>query len=168
MYAVLTVWASAGRGMLRGRKSLVTAAAVLLLTVCLVAVTLRARPVPLLSEGGVPLDAGVPEMQVAPVVACPPVLVQGVLRQPSVSGAAAAAGLATVYVITPTYPRAVQVPEMTRLAQTLMHASNVFWVVTEDASERTPAVTEILQGSGVPHVHILGEWPAGRRAAVQA
>ena len=128
-------------------------------SLCLLAVQ-RPRSGPYPSGGGsVVLEDGVPEMQVAPVVACPPVLVQGVLRGqtgPSGSAATAAASLATVYVITPTYPRAVQVPEMTRLAQTLMLTTNVFWVVTEDAAQRTPAVTEILQRSGLPHVHILG------------
>ncbi|XP_043214124.1 DNA-directed RNA polymerase II subunit RPB1-like isoform X1 [Amphibalanus amphitrite] len=145
------------RGMLRSRRPLALAAAIAVLTVCLVAV-LRTRPVPYPSAGALSLQDGVPEMQVAPVVACPPVLVQGVLRGPA-APAAGARDLATVYVITPTYPRAVQVPEMTRLAQTLMLTSNVFWVVTEDAAQRTPAVTEILERSGLPHVHILGLKP---------
>ena len=152
---------------MRSRKPLAAVAVLAVLGLGLLAVA-RQRPVALLSGSTVVLDGGVPEMQVAPVVACPPVLVQGVLQgRTGLSGPASATAditattssgsrLATVYVITPTYPRAVQVPEMTRLAQTLMLAPNVFWVVTEDAVERTPAVTEILERSRIPHVHILG------------
>ena len=160
--------------MFRSRRPLATAAVLAVLSLGLLAV-LRPGPVPYLSGTTVVLDGGVPEMQVAPVVACPPVLVQGVLQgraRPAESAGrldaalrspTETAGLATVYVITPTYPRAVQVPEMTRLAQTLMLTTNVFWVVTEDAAERTTAVTEILQRSGLPHVHILGR--SARRQA---
>ncbi|XP_037091902.1 uncharacterized protein LOC119112041 isoform X2 [Pollicipes pollicipes] len=139
--------------MLRGRK-LHVVCLLALLSVLLLAVY-QVRP-QLYVYSTEPLSTdGVPEMRMAPILACPPVLVESVQRPRP----ATASALQRVYVITPTYPRAVQVPEMTRLAQTLMLTSNVFWVVTEDAPVLTPAITEILQRSGLPHVHLLGLKP---------
>lgn len=37
-----------------------------------------------------------------------------------------------IYVVTPTYYRATQLAEMTRLSQTLRHVDALFWVVVED------------------------------------
>ena len=63
----------------------------------------------------------------------------------------------TLYVVTATYPRPEQEAELLRLSQTLMHAKPfVFWVVVEDSRRTTPAVTELLQRSGLRHVHLLG------------
>lgn len=67
--------------------------------------------------------------------------------------------LPTVFVVTPTYPRALQIPELTRLSQTLMHAPHVFWVVAEDADHKTPAVSDLLARTGLSYVHILGGKP---------
>ena len=38
-----------------------------------------------------------------------------------------------IYFVTPTYPRREQIPELTRLAQTLMHIPNIHWIVANDA-----------------------------------
>ena len=42
----------------------------------------------------------------------------------------------TVYVVTATYNRAVQVAELTRLGQTLLNLNFIFWIVVEDAEVR--------------------------------
>ena len=46
--------------------------------------------------------------------------------------------------ITPTYARPTQKADMTRLCYTLMHVSNLHWIVIEDSLEETPLVTGIL------------------------
>lgn len=38
----------------------------------------------------------------------------------------------TIYFITPTYPRREQIPELTRLGQTLMHVPHLHWIVADD------------------------------------
>ncbi|KAH9367901.1 hypothetical protein HPB48_018980 [Haemaphysalis longicornis] len=46
----------------------------------------------------------------------------------------------TVYVVTPTYRRATQIPDLLRVAQSLMLTRNVFWILVEDAVRPTKAV----------------------------
>ena len=61
----------------------------------------------------------------------------------------------TVYVITPTYKRHSQRPDLTRLAQTLMAAgSGVHWLVVEDSTHRTDWVNRLLQRT-MPDGHTL-------------
>ncbi|XP_040067070.2 galactosylgalactosylxylosylprotein 3-beta-glucuronosyltransferase 2 [Ixodes scapularis] len=85
----------------------------------------------------------------------------------------------TVYVVTPTYRRPTQAPDLLRVSQSLMLSTNVFWVVVEDATRRSELVASIVAGSGLPSVHLLGPCPkehrkpssgrgaAGRRRALQ-
>lgn len=72
-----------------------------------------------------------------------------------------------IYVISPTYTRATQMADMTRLAQTLQLASiksqDIFWIVSEDATERSEFVSSLLVRTGLPHVHLLGPRPATHR-----
>ncbi|XP_043238891.1 galactosylgalactosylxylosylprotein 3-beta-glucuronosyltransferase P-like [Amphibalanus amphitrite] len=69
-------------------------------------------------------------------------------------------GTRTVYVITATYPRPEQEADLVRLSQTLMHAAPfLFWVVVEDAPQRTPALAELLERSGLRYVHLIAEVP---------
>lgn len=72
-----------------------------------------------------------------------------------------------IYVITPTYARATQLPDMTRLSQTLQLANyklkNIFWIVSEDALDPSVQVTELLSRSGLPYVHLLGPRPITHR-----
>lgn len=72
-----------------------------------------------------------------------------------------------IYVITPTYSRATQMPDMTRLSQTLQLANsrlqNIFWIVSEDALQPSVQVTDLLTRSGLPHVHLLGPRPVTHR-----
>ncbi|XP_039298377.1 galactosylgalactosylxylosylprotein 3-beta-glucuronosyltransferase P isoform X2 [Nilaparvata lugens] len=67
--------------------------------------------------------------------------------------------LPPLYIITPTYRRPEQVPELTRLAQTLMHVPNLHWLVIEDAHNQTTQVTELLQRTGIRFEHLVAPMP---------
>ncbi|XP_047741125.1 galactosylgalactosylxylosylprotein 3-beta-glucuronosyltransferase 3-like [Hyalella azteca] len=60
-----------------------------------------------------------------------------------------------LYVITPTYRRAEQIPELTRLAQTLLLVDSLVWIVVDDADEPTPAVVNYLQERRICHVYLI-------------
>jgi hypothetical protein len=62
-----------------------------------------------------------------------------------------------LYIITPTYRRAEQVAELTRMAQTLMHVQNLHWLVIEDAANKTQLVSDLLQRTGISHDHLVGK-----------
>lgn len=42
-----------------------------------------------------------------------------------------------IFIITPTYTRPTQMPDMTRLAQTLRLVPDIFWIVAEDATVKS-------------------------------
>ncbi|XP_037516351.1 galactosylgalactosylxylosylprotein 3-beta-glucuronosyltransferase S-like [Rhipicephalus sanguineus] len=65
----------------------------------------------------------------------------------------------TVYVVTPTYRRPTQMPDLVRVAQALMLATGVFWVLVEDSTRPTEAVSRLLRDCSIPHVHLLGPCP---------
>ena len=65
-----------------------------------------------------------------------------------------------VYVITPTYHRSTQQPDLTRLAQTLMHISGLHWIVVEDSLQPTKFVTELIKRSGINHTRLTVPTPA--------
>lgn len=67
-------------------------------------------------------------------------------------------GLPPLYIITPTYPRAEQIPEITRTAQTLLSVPNVVWLVSEDSPTATPALTTYLKESPLNSVYMRGEF----------
>lgn len=50
------------------------------------------------------------------------------------------ANVPVVYVVTPTYERATQEPDLLRVAQALMLTSNVLWIVVEDSYVKTNTV----------------------------
>ncbi|KAI6218489.1 Galactosylgalactosylxylosylprotein 3-beta-glucuronosyltransferase [Aphelenchoides fujianensis] len=60
----------------------------------------------------------------------------------------------TVFVITPTFARPERFADMTRLTQTLMHVSNLFWIVVEDGNKTSPIVERMLDRSGIKHVYL--------------
>lgn len=68
-----------------------------------------------------------------------------------------------VYIITPTYRRPTQAPDLTRLMQTLRLATNLFWIVVEDSRNYTKLVDNILRRSGIPGAHLLGPTPANKK-----
>lgn len=63
----------------------------------------------------------------------------------------------TIYIITPTYRRPEQVAELTRMSQTLMHLQNIYWLLVEDAREKSDVVSRLLKKSGIRFVHLTGK-----------
>ncbi|XP_078718753.1 galactosylgalactosylxylosylprotein 3-beta-glucuronosyltransferase 2-like isoform X2 [Lampetra fluviatilis] len=59
-----------------------------------------------------------------------------------------------VYCITPTYSRAVQKAELTRLANTFRQVPRFHWLVVEDSGQKTALVGALLAGCGVAHTHL--------------
>lgn len=65
--------------------------------------------------------------------------------------------LPPLYIITPTYKRPEQLAELTRMSHTLMLVPNIYWLVIEDAKERTPLVTVLLKKTGLRFEHLVGK-----------
>lgn len=63
-----------------------------------------------------------------------------------------------LYIITPTYRRPEQIPELTRMAHTLMLVKNVHWLVIEDATVATAQVTKLLERTGLKFDHLIGKF----------
>ncbi|XP_046746107.1 galactosylgalactosylxylosylprotein 3-beta-glucuronosyltransferase P [Diprion similis] len=64
-----------------------------------------------------------------------------------------------LYIITPTYRRPEQIPELTRMAHTLMLVKNIHWLVIEDAHTATQQVTDLLQRTGLKYEHLVAPMP---------
>ncbi|XP_054161530.1 galactosylgalactosylxylosylprotein 3-beta-glucuronosyltransferase S-like [Oppia nitens] len=64
-----------------------------------------------------------------------------------------------IFVITPTYSRPTQMPDMTRLSQTLLLVKDIFWIVTEDSQTKSQQVSNLLKRTNIPSVHLLGPRP---------
>ncbi|XP_066553466.1 galactosylgalactosylxylosylprotein 3-beta-glucuronosyltransferase 2 [Amia ocellicauda] len=73
-------------------------------------------------------------------------------RTPRVSSNRSAAPV--IYAITPTYSRAVQKAELTRLANTFRQVPHFHWLLVEDSHSRTELVSRFLARSGLPHTHL--------------
>ncbi|KAI6171826.1 Galactosylgalactosylxylosylprotein 3-beta-glucuronosyltransferase [Aphelenchoides besseyi] len=75
----------------------------------------------------------------------------------------------TIFVITPTFPRPERFADMTRLTQTLMHISNLFWIVVEDGHSTVPTVERMLNRSGInfTYLHITNKSGLPRRGWAQ-
>lgn len=65
----------------------------------------------------------------------------------------------TVYAVTPTFARAVQKAELTRLSQTFRLVPNFHWIVVEDSSERTRLVSKFLEESCLIYTHLAAATP---------
>ncbi|XP_065560007.1 galactosylgalactosylxylosylprotein 3-beta-glucuronosyltransferase P-like isoform X2 [Artemia franciscana] len=65
----------------------------------------------------------------------------------------------TVYVITPTFRRPEQIPELTRLGQTLRQVKNLHWIVAEDAQVLTPVVRTTVEKMGIPYTLLVAPMP---------
>ncbi|XP_078456622.1 galactosylgalactosylxylosylprotein 3-beta-glucuronosyltransferase 2-like [Lampetra planeri] len=72
----------------------------------------------------------------------------------SSSSASSPAAIPVVYCITPTYSRAVQKAELTRLANTFRQVPRFHWLVVEDSGQKTALVGALLAGCGVAHTHL--------------
>lgn len=64
-----------------------------------------------------------------------------------------------LYIITPTYRRPEQIPELTRMSHTLMLVKNVHWLVIEDARVATKQVTRLLKRTGLKFEHLTAPMP---------
>lgn len=62
-----------------------------------------------------------------------------------------------LYIITPTYRRPEQIPELTRMSHTLMLVKNIYWLVIEDATVATKQVTRLLERTGLKFEHLTGK-----------
>lgn len=67
--------------------------------------------------------------------------------------------LPILYVITPTYRRPEQIPELTRLGQTLMHVPKLHWLVADDATSVNQQVVDYLKSIGIPFTYFLTPMP---------
>ena len=65
-----------------------------------------------------------------------------------------------IFMITPTYNRPTQVPDITRLCQTLMHVKNLHWIVVEDDNELSQGVVDILNWSSVHSTYLRYKTPS--------
>ncbi|KAL2718733.1 galactosylgalactosylxylosylprotein 3-beta-glucuronosyltransferase I [Vespula squamosa] len=65
----------------------------------------------------------------------------------------------TIYAVTPTFARAVQKAELTRLSQTFRLVPNFHWIVVEDSSERTRLVSKFLEDSCLIYTHLAAATP---------
>ncbi|XP_077488746.1 galactosylgalactosylxylosylprotein 3-beta-glucuronosyltransferase S-like isoform X2 [Amblyomma americanum] len=70
----------------------------------------------------------------------------------------------TLYVVTPTYRRATQAPDLVRLSQALLLAqARIFWVIVEDADQPSALVRGIMRRTGLPGVQLVARTPAEYR-----
>ena len=61
----------------------------------------------------------------------------------------------TIFIITPTYNRTTQRPDLIRLEQTLRLVPNIVWMVIEEWNRTSTFVVDLLQRTPVRHVHLL-------------
>ena len=59
-----------------------------------------------------------------------------------------------IFMITPTYKRSTQVPDMVRLCQTLMHVEYFHWIVVEDGDELSDDVMDVLTRCSVKSTYL--------------
>ena len=64
-----------------------------------------------------------------------------------------------IYVVTPTYSRATQLADLTRLANTLRLVPGVHWLVAEDRNVTSLSVTELLLSSGLKYTQLAALRP---------
>ncbi len=75
-------------------------------------------------------------------------------RSTSSSSGSNATSLPVIYAITPTYSRAVQKAELTRLANTFRQVPQFHWIVVEDSNSHTELVSRFLARSGLRYTHL--------------
>ncbi|XP_076332568.1 galactosylgalactosylxylosylprotein 3-beta-glucuronosyltransferase 2-like [Tachypleus tridentatus] len=71
-------------------------------------------------------------------------------------------GLPTIYVITGTYSRPTRMADITRLAMTLMHVPNLYWIVAEDGPTRSQLLADLLNWTNISHSYITFMYGANR------
>ncbi|XP_047487929.1 galactosylgalactosylxylosylprotein 3-beta-glucuronosyltransferase S-like [Penaeus chinensis] len=65
----------------------------------------------------------------------------------------------TIYVVTGTYQRSNQIPEMTQLAQTLMLVPDVHWIVAEDTRVDNERLIQYLLSTGISFTYLKTPMP---------
>ncbi|EJD74465.1 hypothetical protein LOAG_18221 [Loa loa] len=80
-----------------------------------------------------------------------------ILRKPSVSPPQ----LSQIIVITPTYRRPTRLADMTRMANTLSHIKNLYWIVIEDENHTVKAVEKLLNRTALPYTYFPAKTPPG-------
>ncbi|KAH8341372.1 hypothetical protein KR059_004298 [Drosophila kikkawai] len=73
--------------------------------------------------------------------------------------------LPVIYFVTPTYPRREQIPELTRLAHTLLHVPRLHWLVADDQQKCNDFIDTLLNRFGIPFTHMVSPMPAKFRFA---
>ncbi|XP_034666712.1 galactosylgalactosylxylosylprotein 3-beta-glucuronosyltransferase S isoform X2 [Drosophila subobscura] len=76
--------------------------------------------------------------------------------------------LPIIYFVTPTYPRREQIPELTRLAHTLLHVPRLHWLVANDQEGCNVFMDLMLKGFGIPYTHLASPMPSNFRKAKPA
>lgn len=64
-----------------------------------------------------------------------------------------------IFAITPTYSRFTQKADLVRLSQTLLHVTNLHWILVEDSTFRTDLVSRFLHESGLSFTHLNARTP---------
>ena len=64
-----------------------------------------------------------------------------------------------LYIVTPTYTRATQLADLTRLANTLRLVPGVHWLVAEDSNTTSEVVEELLTASGLSYTQLAASRP---------
>ncbi len=59
-----------------------------------------------------------------------------------------------VFAITPTYARFTQKADLVRLSQTLLHVTNLHWIIVEDSTYRTDLISRLLVETGLSFTHL--------------
>lgn len=86
------------------------------------------------------------------------ILKAGKVKVPAIKTPQQHQHLPMLYVITPTFPKPIQIAELTALGNSLKNVKNITWIVVEDSHEFTEPITRFLRRFGVPFVQLLGEY----------
>ncbi|XP_036212680.1 galactosylgalactosylxylosylprotein 3-beta-glucuronosyltransferase S isoform X2 [Bactrocera oleae] len=71
--------------------------------------------------------------------------------------------LPMIYFVTPTYPRREQIPELIRLAYTLLHVPRIQWILANDHKACNAYIDGLLKRFGLPFTHLASPMPASYR-----
>lgn len=86
------------------------------------------------------------------------------LRQSAAKNeAGGVAPLPTIFVITPTYARPVQIAELTRLGNTFRQVASLHWIVVEDASTPSHLITAFLTAFPQNYTHLAVATPSSMK-----